>query len=234
MQKVEICLSPELLHLYHLQEKSVVVVDIFRATSCMVTALSNGIKSILPVASVKEAESLRNKGHIAAAERNGQKVEGFDLGNSPLEYLERNWSGESIVITTTNGTRAIVGSQEAQNIYIGAFLSLEALVNHLKNEKNDLTIVCAGWKGKVNLEDTLFAGALIENLKDSHEPEDDSSLIARHLFLKTQDDLIEVLKESSHYQRLSNLGIEKDIKFCLQTNIYDTIPVLKEGQLQAL
>lgn len=231
MKTIDVCLSPDLMHLYEVQNKTVVVVDILRATSCMTTAFAHGIKSITPFALLEDCLAMKNKNYFTAGERNGEKVGGFDLGNSPFEYMEENLRGQHIAFTTTNGTQAIVKSLGAKEILIGSFLNLAAIVDYLKKSTDNILIVCAGWKGKVNLEDTLFAGAVVEGLKDYAHPECDAPLAAQRLYNLAKDDMVYFLKDSSHVKRLNRLDIHKDILFCLTPNLYKVIPILRDGVL---
>ncbi len=230
---IDVCLSPELLHLYSLEDTSVVVTDILRATSCMVTALACGVEAIVPIRETKDCLKMKELGYIVAAERDGKKVEGFDLGNSPFSYMDENLKGKIIALTTTNGTQAIKLSENAKEILVGAFLNLETIAEYLKTQNNNILVVCAGWKGKVNMEDTLFAGALVERLSDSFSIANDSALMAKILYQESKNNLLEVLLQCSHVQRLKNLGIEKDIAFCLQHNIYQVLPKMEQGKLVA-
>lgn len=227
MRSIDVCLSPDLMHLYHVSDRSVVVVDILRATSCMTTALAHGIKSIIPVASLEEGRALKSDDVYTAGERDGKKVDGFDLGNSPFEYMEDYLKGKSIGFTTTNGTQAIVKSLGAREIVIGSFLNLSAVVGHLRNIENNILVVCAGWKGKFNLEDTLFAGALVEHLGADVEPECDAPLAAQVLYNAARKDMVKFLGNSSHVKRLARLGIHKDIEFCLTPDTYNVLPILR-------
>lgn len=207
------------------------VVDILRATSCMTTALAHGVSSIRPVAEVEESRALREQGYLVAAERGGEKVADFDLGNSPFEYMDENLKGKKIGVTTTNGTRAISLSKGAGKLLIGSFLNLKSVAKALNEQENHVLIVCAGWKGHVNLEDTLFAGALAEQLTAKFTPACDSTLTAISLYHAAKKDLLAFLENSSHVQRLKGLGIEKDIAFCLQHDLYNIVPVLKNNEL---
>lgn len=231
IKSIDVCLSPDLIHLYDLSSRSVVVVDILRATSCMTTAFAHGIKSITPYADLETCRASKKNDFIISGERNGEKVVGFDLGNSPFEYMSEKLKGKTIAFTTTNGTHAIEKSKGAKEIIIGSFLNLSAVAEHLTGNDNDILIVCAGWKGKVNLEDTLFAGALIEKLGETVKPECDAPLMATHLYKQAKHDMVDFLKNSSHVQRLNRLNIHKDIEFCLTTDQYDCVPVLKDGML---
>lgn len=235
MKQLDVCLTPDLLHLHKLDNSIVVVADIFRATSCMVTGLAYGVKSITPVASVEECKFLQDKGYIAAAERDARKVEGFDLDNSPFSYMHESLIGAQIAMTTTNGTLSISKAKSsAVKVMIGSFLNLGALASHLKTEPYDVLVLCAGWKGRPNLEDTLFAGALAEALKDQFMLLEDGTLMAQRLYQQSRDNLLASVANSSHVRRLQRLGIQKDISYCLQTDLYDVVPVLRGSTLVSM
>ncbi len=228
MKTIDVSLSPDLMHLYPVADKTVVVVDILRATSCMTTAFAHGVSGIIPVADLQECLALKSGLVHTAGERDGKKVDGFDLGNSPFEYMNPQLVGKQIAFTTTNGTQAIVKSKGARNIIIGSFLNLSAVVNHLRQTSNDVLVVCAGWKGKFNLEDTLFAGALVELLKHEFKSACDAPLAAQYLYNTAKNDLVGFLKNSSHVQRLARLGIERDIAFCLTPDQFNVVPYLED------
>ena len=232
MKSINVCLTPDFLHLHNIDNTIVVVTDIFRATSCMVTGLAYGIGSITPVATVEECFELQQKGYIAAAERNAMKVEGFDLDNSPFSYMDEDLVGANIAMTTTNGTLSITKAKtSAVKVLVGAFLNLGAIANHLSSQPYDVLVLCAGWKGRVNLEDTLFAGALVDALKDEYIIGEDSALIAMRAYQQAQNDLLGYVANSSHVRRLQRLGIHKDIAYCLQRDLYDVVPVLRGSTL---
>ncbi len=219
---VEVCLTPALIEQFDLQGKVVVVVDIFRATSCMVAGLSNHVKAIYPVATVEACLALGKKGMLMAGERGGIKIPEFDLGNSPFDYLQDHVAGREVAVSTTNGTLALSKSQSADEILVGAFLNLAATTQYLEHLNKDLVIHCAGWKGTVNLEDTLYAGALIDRLSNK-KLQDDAAFLAHSLFLKHQNNLLGAAEQSAHAKRLAGFGIKKDIGFSLQDSIYDTV-----------
>lgn len=228
MRNIEVCLSPELVHLFDLEGKIVVVVDVLRATSCMVTAMANGVKEIKPVCDLTICKELQSKeGYIGAAERNGIKEAGFKFGNSPYSYIDNCVENERLAITTTNGTVAIEKSKSADEVIIGAFLNKSAVVTYLLERDKDVVVVCAGWKGQVNLEDTLFAGALIDGLGDNYNHNSDASLLALNAYERGQSDLCKYLENSNHVQRLSKMSdIGRDIEFCLKEDVYKVVPVL--------
>jgi 2-phosphosulfolactate phosphatase len=221
--KVEVCLTPELIHQHDLAGKLVVVVDIFRATSCMVTGMAHKLGSIYPVATIEECTALGKKGMVMAGERGGKKVEHFDIGNSPYDYMDKQWSGRNIAVSTTNGTITIKKSNGADEILMGAFLNLVATVKYILRQSKDVLIHCAGWKGAPNLEDSLYAGALIEKLIPIYHLDGDSSLLAHALYQNNKDRLLNAAKDSAHAHRLSKLGIIKDIEFCMTLDQFDVV-----------
>lgn len=232
MRTIEVCLSPELIHLYNLKDKIVVVVDIFRATSTMITALANGVKAITPVADLETCRNFKNRGCVIAGERNGLPADGFELGNSPLSYLNNAYAGKHIAVTTTNGTLAIEKSKAGSaEVLIGAFLNLQATADYLATKENDVLIHCAGWKGRFNLEDSLYAGALTSALTHSHTFDCDGALAMVALYQAHKEDLGTFLNQASHAKRLQNHNIEADIDFCLTFNRYDLIGKLVNEDL---
>lgn len=232
MRKIDVCLSPDLVHLYDLTNTAVVVVDIFRATSCMVTAFAHGAKEILPVEDIALCQSMKEKGYLISAERNGITPEGFDFDNSPFSYQVEKVNGANICVTTTNGTVAIRKAENAPLLMVGAFLNISCVVDKLKSWEGNVLVLCAGWKGKPNLEDTLFAGCLIDELNTLFQVADDAALMAWQQYNIASKDLQTAVKNSSHVNRLLKLGIEKDIAFCLEKDKYHVLPVWSGNCLQ--
>ena len=233
MKTIDVCLSPDLMHLYDVQERTVVVVDILRATSCMVTAFAHGVESIAPFSDLEACKSMKGKGYITSGERDGKKVIGFDKGNSPFEYMGADIRGKKLAFTTTNGTQAIEKAKGARKIIIGSFLNLSSVAKYLLFGENSVLIICAGWKGKVNLEDTLFAGAIMEKLRNHIEADCDAPLAAQHLYNLAKDNMMKFLSNSSHVKRLNRLNIQKDIEYCLTPDQYQIVPTLVSGVLKA-
>ncbi len=228
MLKIQTVLTPLLLQLHDLTGKVVVVIDVFRATSSICVAFAHGATRIIPVATPEECHRFEAEGFICAAERDGKPVEGFALGNSPFSYMESRIKGASIAITTTNGTQAIELSKKAAVVAIGSFLNQKALCDFLIHQQRDVVLLCSGWKNNFNLEDTLFAGAVANELKNDFALADDATVAAMDLYTSAEKDLSLYLRKSSHAHRFVALGIEKDISFCLQQNIYNIVPVLKD------
>jgi 2-phosphosulfolactate phosphatase len=234
MPCLDVCFSPELLHLFDLKGKAAVVVDVLRATSSMVTAFAHGVQEIVPVSTLEECKALKKKGYLTAAERDGLKAEGFDFGNSPFSYMSEVMAGQKLAITTTNGTHAIRLSLGADVVVVGAFLNITAVANYLKALDKDVVVVCAGWKGAFNLEDSLFAGALMEELQESFQADSDAALAAWRMHEIAKGDMLHYLSLSSHVRRLAKIQIVKDVEFCLQEDLYQVLPVWQQGRLVSL
>ncbi|AMQ56310.1 2-phosphosulfolactate phosphatase [Algoriphagus sanaruensis] len=228
MKSVEVCFSPDLIHFHELEGKAVVVVDIFRATSTMVAALANGVVSILPFADLEACKAKQAEGFLIAGERNGLTAPGFEMGNSPVAYLEGDYTGRKLAMTTTNGTQALEKSKGAAEILIGAFPNLQATVSYLQKLDLDVLVHCAGWKGRFNLEDSLYAGALVKSLESTHLADEDGALAMKSLFEREGHQLKKYLSKASHAKRLQNHGIESDIDFCLTLDVCDLVIRLDE------
>ena len=235
MAKLEVAFSPDLYPFYENKEAIVVVIDVFRATSAICTAFEHGVKSIIPVESIDQAREYQKKGYIVAAERQGQVVEGFNLGNSPFHYMDKGLVGKEVVLTTTNGTRAISIAKSSHQIIIGSFLNLTAVCDYLKGEKRDVLLLCAGWRGRFNLEDSLFAGAVVLELSGEYFKElSDSARAAQTFYNVGENNIGEFLENSSHRRRLKNLNLEKDINYCLQFDQTKVVPALEGEGLVAV
>lgn len=218
-----------------LRNKSVVVIDVLRATSTIVTALMNGAKGVIPVEDMGEAsrisQSVDSDNYLLCGEKDGTKIDGYDLGNSPLEYARETVGGKTLIFNTTNGTKAIKKSLGSAKIYVASFLNLNAVVQALRGEKNEIVLVCAGWKGRLALEDMLLAGNIIYNLNGGQLSEDanDGAKVAFGLYEKYSNDIQSVIFQSNHAQRLKDVVGTDDIDYCCQTDITDHIPILHDG-----
>lgn len=230
MKKVELIHSPALLPLYNLEDKTVVVVDILRATSTMCVAFNTGVLRILPVALPEECRMFKDFDFIIAAERNAVKMPGFDMGNSPFEFENPFLAGKNIAFTTTNGTKAIklAKAMNPSKILIGSFLNISAVANYIMAQDKDVVILCAGWKDKYNLEDTLFGGALLDKIHSWAIMEDDASISAHSLYKQYENNLEAIVRKSSHANRFKLLNMQTDdVSFCLQQDIYQFVPEMQ-------
>ena len=229
-------LSPSLLNLYDVSRSIVVIIDILRATSTIANALYNGAKSIIPVNSVAECIKLgKQMDVITAGERDGKIAEGLKYGNTPFQYTSQFIKGKTLVLTTTNGTRLLhmALAEGAQGIVTGSFCNLSAVCDYLISQNKNVILACAAWKDRINIEDTLFAGAVINRIKEKFQLNCDASQIAETLYLQAKDNLFEFMKEhnASHYQRLMGYGLEEDIRFCLTIDNANTLVIYEAGRL---
>ncbi|MGL4293721.1 MAG: 2-phosphosulfolactate phosphatase [Bacteroidales bacterium] len=233
MSRIEICFSPALIDQFDIKDSVVVVTDVFRASTTICTALANHAKSIIPVASQEEAIAYKNRGYLTGAERQVSRCDFADFGNSPFEYTEERVKNNDIVLTTSNGTRAIKAAKDCSLLLVGAFVNLKAVAERCKREKKDILIVCAGSKGRICVEDSLFAGALIAVLlEDEHfRSGSDGTRIAVSLWHHANKDFNKYIMKSEHAQRLLSYGFEEDLKYCLKQSILDVVPELHEGRL---
>jgi 2-phosphosulfolactate phosphatase len=229
-------LSPALLHLYDVNNTLVVVIDVLRATSTIATALYNGAKEVIPVDSVQRCIQLgKELACVTAGERDGQIAPGLQYGNSSFEYPREFIEGKTLVLTTTNGTRLLhmALSKGATEIVTGSFLNLSAVCDHLKEVNKNVILACAGWKDRVNMEDTMFAGAVVSIVEEYFSINCDSSRIAETLYKKGRTEMYEFMKknDASHYHRLTNFGLERDIRHCLTADLANVLPEYVNGKL---
>lgn len=229
-------LSPVLLHLYDVSQSIIVIIDVLRATSTIATALENGAKSIIPVDSVAECIRIGKQiNAITAGERDGKVAEGLQYGNSPFEYPKSFIEGQTLVLTTTNGTRLLhmAFNNGAKEIITGSFANLDAVCNYLISKNQPVILACAAWKDRVNIEDSLFAGMVISKIKDHFSINCDASQMAEGLYEAAKPDLYAFMEKTnaSHFLRLSSFGLQNDIKFCLTPNTAQSLPLYTDGKL---
>lgn len=228
LSRIEVCLSPALLSLHETKEKIVVIIDVFRASSTIVAALDNGATRVVPMSSVEECIELGlvTPDSITAGEREGRIAEGLEHGNSPIEYNKDFISGKSLLLTTTNGTKLINMVVDSEEIIIGSFLNLTALCDYLKSKNRDVLLACAAWKDKINLEDSLLAGAVVERLEEHFEIYDDSGRMCQSMYQQAveQGSIIDFLKSSTHYHRLSGYGLVDDMEYASQIDTHPVVP----------
>jgi 2-phosphosulfolactate phosphatase len=230
------CLSPALLHLYDISDSIVVIIDVLRATSTIATALYNGASAIIPVASVERCIELGLQlNGITAGERDGKVAEGLAYGNSPFEYPREFIDNKLLVLTTTNGTKLLhmALDKNAKEIITGSFANLSAICDYLLKKNTNVILGCSAWKDRINIEDTLFAGAVINRIHHAFEINCDSSHLAQRLEISAESNYFEYLKvnNASHYRRLTAYGLEEDIRYCLTPDLANIVPYFKEDRL---
>jgi len=223
------------------KDRLVVIIDVLRATSTIITALDNGCKEVIPVTEIEEAvnisRSIDPEGFLLGGERNAVKIDGFHLSNSPLEYTREVVEGRTVVITTTNGTKAIKKAGDAREVLIGGFLNASAVGDHVACKDMDVTIICAGTGGKFSLDDIITAGAIIDGIMQkavSPVELDDLALVCKFLYDSHKDHVLDALKDTYHYRVLEKAGFYEDIRFCFQKDRMATVPVYKDGVIKHL
>jgi 2-phosphosulfolactate phosphatase len=232
-RKVEVCLTPSVFPEFRNDDAIVVVVDILRATSAIITAFMHGVRKIIPVATLEEAKAYKDKGYMVAAERDGIVRDFADFGNSPYNFQQERIRNNEIVYSTTNGTQCIMMARNSYRVLIGGYLNLTALGDFIKAEQRDLLILCAGWKNKFNLEDTLFAGALAEMVLQDHTYGTicDSALASIDLWTMARAELMQYIEKAAQRHRLKKNGLDDVIEYCHTPDMTALIPMLKENYL---
>lgn len=218
-----------------IRDKTVVMIDVLRASSTMTTALHNGAKGIIAVEDMGDASKFSNnldsESFLMSGEKNGIRIDGYDLGNSPLEHTRDVVNGKTIILNTTNGTKAIRRCSLADQIIVGSFLNLNAIVEYLQTLDEEVLLVCAGWRGRLSLEDILCAGNIIYELYEGDLSDEarDGAKVAFGLYEKFGDDIENGIKSSNYAVRLKDIVSEEDLEYCCQRSITDILPALNEG-----
>jgi len=235
--KIEVFLTSSILTEEVLKDRTVVVIDVLRTCSTITSALVNGARSIIPVADLgqasKIATNLDQESYLLGGERDGEKIEGYHLGNSPLEYTVENVKGRTIIMNTTNGTQAITQAKSAEHLLIGSFNNAQYVVDFIQLAGLDVTIICAGWRNRVSLEDTLCAGLLIYRLWDGKEPGlvSDTAHIAFTQYRNDKNTLERSIRRCNHAQMLKMKGFEADVEYCIKIDSLPALPHFVDNQI---
>ena len=238
MKNLDVLFIPEEIRSEELTGKLVVVIDILRASSTIVTALVQGCSGFIPIFSPDQVEEkarqFKKEEVLLGGEREGKKIKGFSLGNSPREYKREMVKDKIIIFSTTNGVKTLEMVKNASEIIIGSFLNLSAVANYCADYNGDILLVCAGREGQFSLEDSVCAGMLIDFLKENFPEiyrETDANLTAQMLYKRFGKNILEMLGKSQHGQYLKKIGLEEDLIFCSQENIFNIVPIFKDGMI---
>ena len=232
--KISLIPSVEYINEEDLKGKTAVVIDVLRATSVITTAVGNGALEVITTLEIDEALNLKDKNSLLGGERKALKIEGFDLSNSPVEYTRKTVEGKRIILTTTNGTKAIHKAMFSKRIYIGCMLNGRSTAQRVLSEGDDAVIVCAGTYGKFSLDDFICAGKIIYDMKQSGEVEmDDFAAAAYAAYRDNKKDVLKFVSMASHYKYLLSIGLQEDIKYCFTEDVIDIVPEYKSGKIQA-
>lgn len=233
LRKLETCFSPALFEADDHRESVIVIIDVLRASSAIITAFANGATQIIPVAEVSVAKDYKTKGYMVAAERDGFVLDFADFGNSPFNFTREKVEGKTIVYSTTNGTGIIALSSSSKLSVIGSFLNITALTEWLLTQESDVLLFCAGWKSRFNLEDSVCAGAIAKKLLGTglFTTICDSTAAAIDLWSLASPDLNGYIGKAAQHTRLRDKNLDDCIEFCLTPDFSDNIPVIKNGIL---
>lgn len=232
--KVDVVISSDDIKNEKIKNRTVIIVDMLRATSVIVTALQNGCKAVIPVTSIEEAKKIAEKDrekYILGGERNAVKIEGFDFSNSPLEYTKDIAEEKTLIMTTSNGTKAINKAISAKNILVGALINASSVAKKAFELKNDIIIVNAGTQGQFSIDDFICSGFIADCILKNGEVEmSDIAVTAQYVYSQNTN-VIDYIKKAKHYKTLINLGLEKDIEYCCKKNIANLVPEYKNGKI---
>jgi 2-phosphosulfolactate phosphatase len=217
----------------------IVIIDVLRCSSTIITALANGASEIIPTSTVKKAKQMkqRNPEYILAGERKGLKPKGFELGNSPGEFTRKKIYGRGIILTTTDGTKAFeIAKESARPVLVGGFLNAEAVGKKLYElaYRNNcgVSLIACGKKGKLSIEDFMCTGRILEMMPIDELTLSDSALAALVASKGAGEKVVELVRSSEHGKYLERIGLTKDIEFCLRINRYTDVPIFDNDRIR--
>lgn len=234
--KIDIIISADDIIESKLENKIAVVIDMFRATSVIVTALNNGCEEVIPFLTIEEtlesSEELNREEYMLGGERRAVKIDGFDLSNSPLEYTKEVVEDKKVLITTTNGTRTLTKSNSAKRIIIAAMINAKAVADKLLEINEDVVIINAGTNGNFSMDDYICSGYIInEMLKVDNNIELTDISKTANMIYENNSDIISYVKEATHYSVMKSLELDNDIEYCIKKSIVNNVPEYKDGKI---
>lgn len=235
--KVDVIISGDDIKESKIENKIVIVIDMFRATSVIVTALNNGCKEVIPFLTIEEAfekaKEFKRENCILGGERKAVKIDGFDVSNSPLEYTKELVGGKSVLITTTNGTKTLTRSLAAKKIFIAAMINAKAVAEKLLEINEDVVIINAGTNGNFSMDDFICSGYIInEMIKDSSKLDLTDIAKTAYQIYKSNENVISYIKDATHYSVMKGLGLDEDISYCTKKSIIDIVPEYKNSKIE--
>ena len=236
MNQITVCFTPAQFPYYQYEDCNAVAIDVLRATTSICTAFMNGAKEVIPISTIDELKTHTGTDYLIAAERNGIQLDFADIGNSPYYFTRDVVEGKTIAYSTTNGTHTINLAAQCHSAAIGAFINISALCRWLEAGRRDVFLLCAGWKGRFNLEDSVFAGAVAQKLIDTGKFTTicDSALAAIDLWSLAQPDLTGYIQKAAQNERLRNIHAADAIPYCLELDLTDIVPVYRNGTLRGI
>lgn len=235
--QLDVFLTPCAVTNEALQGTLTVVIDVLRATTTITKALSAGAAAVRPVTTKQEVDSQTARAdtatYLRAGERNGEKIEGYDLGNSPLEYTNQTVAGRTIILTTTNGTRALSTTDAAEEVIVASMLNAFRVAQHIAERRQKTVLLCAGRYNRPALEDSLCAGLIMDHI---HEigltpVKTDAAHLVEGYYTQAGDDLETAVEASGSVQRLRSIGHERDVSYCLQQDTLPLLPRYTDGEI---
>lgn len=214
--------------------KTAIIIDVLRATSVMTTALAHGVKAIYPYKDIESVleNSKKDSNPLLCGERKGLKIDGFDCGNSPLEYPRELVEGRNMYMTTSNGTRAIEKTAVgAERIYISAFLNVGRVAKQIIEDDKDVVIVCSGTNDEFSLDDALCAGEIIKRVVDKKNVELSDMALGLKFIAENSKDIAITLKGAKHFEYLKSIGFSGDMQHCFTMDKYDILPYYESGRI---
>lgn len=238
--KIDLIISADYIEKNKIKDKVVVVIDMLRATTVITTALKNGAKKVIPMLTVEESFEVANKLKscneevILGGERRALKIDGFDCSNSPLEYTEEEVLNKTVILSTTNGTRALNLCESADLILIGSMINGLAVSKKLVELDKDIVFVNAGTNGEFSMDDYICAGYMIYNLlKEKNCEMSDIAKMAKYIY-ENNKDIVSFIKNARHFNVLTSLGLQGDLKYCCSKDLTDIVPIFRDGKIDIL
>ena len=236
---IDVCFSPMLIGNYDLTNTAVVIIDVVRASSTICTAISYGVEHIIALDDVDKARKMKDDGYVTAGERNGDQVEGFDYGNSPISFMDRKLEGKKLAMTTTNGTLTFLLAEKAAKkfkdveILVGAFVNYSKIRNYLFSGTKNVLLVCSGWKGNPSIEDSVLAGKIAEDLTryGKFRFYSDSAYHAILIYEQARSNIFNFILDYSVRFKENLKKLDQDIRYCVKENVADVLPVLLDGKI---